>query len=145
MNIPSYMSGTIFAKAHKALRQAVRGCLNQHGLTPTDWNFLGAVLNAPDGIRLVKLADHLGVKAPLVTAIANRLIAQGLVQRIPHHTDRRAKLLVITPEGKRFVDRVERDMDGALKQLMTGVSVDDLTAYQRVLDTIIINSTKTKG
>ncbi|HET6622733.1 MAG TPA: MarR family transcriptional regulator, partial [Candidatus Saccharimonadales bacterium] len=119
------------------------GCLDQHEVTPTDWNFLGAVLNAPDGIRLVKLADHLGVKAPLVTAIANRLMSRGLIKRIPHHTDRRAKLLVITPEGKRFVDSVEHDMENALQRLTLGLSVDDLTAYQRVLDTIIANAKRT--
>lgn len=140
MNIPSYLSGAIFAKAHSVLRATVRGCLNRHDLTPTSWSFLGAVLEAsPDGIRMVALADRLGVKSPLITAMAHGLIDRNLIKRIPHHTDRRAKLLVITPAGKRFMQLVEQDMEHDLKSLLTGLTIKDLEAYQKVLETIIAN------
>lgn len=140
MNIPSYVSGAIFAKAHSILRQVVRGCLNQHDLTPTAWAILGAVLQAsPDGIRPASVSDRLGVKAPLVTALTNDLIERRLLRRIPHHTDGRAKLLVITPVGKRFVSQVESDMTASLSALLQGLAPQDLKGYQRVLEAIIKN------
>lgn len=140
MNIPSYLSGAIFAKAHSVLRETVRGCLKEHGLTPTSWSFLGAVLQAsPDGIRLVTLAQQMGVKSPLVTSMAHGLIERDLIKRIPHHSDRRAKLLVITPAGKRFMQSVEQDMERSLAGLLTDLTTDDLEAYKKVLETIIRN------
>lgn len=140
MNLPSYLSGAIFAKSHSVLRTTVRGCLRRHDLTPTAWSFLGAVLKAsPDGIRMVALADRLGVKSPLITAMAHGLIERDLIKRIPHHTDHRAKLLVITPTGKRFIQLVEQDMEQSLTGLLAGLTEDDLEAYKKVLETIITN------
>lgn len=139
MDIPTYLSGAIFAKAHRVLRETVRQCLLRHGLTPTSWTFLGAVSNAPDGIRMVTLAEQMGVKPPLVTLMAHGLIEKGLIKRIPHHSDRRAKLLVATPEGRRFIQKIEKDMAFALTDLLQGLDTEDLKGYQKVLETIVKN------
>lgn len=140
MNIPTYLSGAIFAKAQRALRAIVVQSLDKHDLTPTEWTFLGAVSHAKNGIRLVELANRLGVKAPLITFMANGLIEQGYIKRVAHPSDRRAKLLVITPQGKAFVTKVETDVNKALQNLLVGLSDADLEAYKHVLETIIQNA-----
>lgn len=139
MNIPTYVSGAIFAQAHRILREAVRDVLRNYELTPTSWSLIGAILATPDGIRLVTLAERLGVKAPLITAIANDLVEKGFIRRVPHHTDRRAKLLVITPSGKLFAAKVEQDVERALGNLLVGLTEKDLSAYKKVLETVISN------
>ncbi len=139
MDIPSYLSGAIFTKSHRVLRAAVVKCLGKHDLSPTAWSFLGTIISAPDGVRLVSVAKQLGVKAPLITAMANVFIERGLITRIPHHIDGRAKLLAITPKGKRFTQTVEKEMEKELTRLLQGLTKSDLTAYKKVLDTIITN------
>ncbi|MEO6513918.1 MAG: MarR family transcriptional regulator [Candidatus Saccharimonadales bacterium] len=139
MNIPSYVSGTIYVTAYRTLRGRIAACLQRYDLTPTTWSLLGIVMQARDGVRLNEAARILSVKAPLVTMLANDLIDRGVISRIPHHIDRRAKLLVMTPKGKAFVKTVERDMDTELKYLLKGVTETDLKAYKKVLDTIILN------
>jgi DNA-binding MarR family transcriptional regulator len=139
MNIPSYVSGTIYVTAYRTLRGRIAACLQRFDLTPTTWSLLGIVMQARDGVRLNEVARILSVKAPLVTMLANELIDKGIVNRIPHHIDKRAKLLVMTPKGKKFVSSVEREMDKELKYLLSGVTEHELQAYKKVLDTIIKN------
>ena len=139
MNIPSYISGTIYVTAYRTLRGRIAACLQRFELTPTTWSLLGIVMQARDGIRLNEVARILGVKAPLVTMLANELIDRGIINRIPHHIDKRAKLLVMTAKGKKFVASVEREMDNELKYLLDGVTELELRAYKKVLDTIIKN------
>ncbi|MGH7237167.1 MAG: MarR family winged helix-turn-helix transcriptional regulator, partial [Candidatus Saccharimonadales bacterium] len=114
-------------------------------LTPTYWSILGCVTEARNGIRLAEVATQLGVKAPLITMLADDLVNRGLVQRVPHHTDKRAKLLVIQPEGKRLVKTVEQALTTHLNQLLQGVSTDEMTVYNKVLRTIIANHEKLRS
>lgn len=139
MNIPSYISGTIFMKAYRTLRLRVAGCLERYDLTPTMWSLMGIVLQARDGIRLSEVARRLEVKAPLVTMLANTLLDRGYVTRIPHPIDKRAKLLIVTPKGRKFMQTVETEMNNELAVLLHGVTADELKAYKNVLDTIIKN------
>jgi DNA-binding MarR family transcriptional regulator len=139
MNIPSYVSGTIYVTAYRTLRGRIATCLQRYELTPTTWSLLGIVMQARDGVRLNESARILSVKAPLVTMLANDLIERGIIARIPHHIDKRAKLLVMTTKGKKFVAGVEREMDKELKYLLNGVTEHDLKSYKKVLDTIIAN------
>jgi DNA-binding MarR family transcriptional regulator len=139
MNIPSYVSGTIYVTAYRTLRGRIAACLQRFELTPTTWSLLGIIMQARDGVRLNEAARILSVKAPLVTMLANELIDRGIINRIPHHIDKRAKLLVMTAKGKKFVAGVEREMDNELKFLLNGVTEADLRAYKKVLDTIIAN------
>ena len=142
MNIPSYISGTVFMKAYRTLRQRVAGTLASHELTPTMWSLLGVVLHSRDGIRLSEVAHVLEVKAPLVTMLSHTLIERGYIKRLPHHIDKRAKLLVITPKGKTFMKTVENEINTALATLLEGVSENEMRAYKRVLDAIIENGQK---
>jgi DNA-binding MarR family transcriptional regulator len=45
------------------------------------------------------LADHWGFDASYVTSLADALEERGLVERRPHPTDRRVKMLAITQKG----------------------------------------------
>jgi MarR family transcriptional regulator for hemolysin len=141
MNTPSYVSGTIFVKAYRVLRMRIAGCLQHYELTPTMWSLLGVVSTARDGIRLSEVAQTLNVKAPLVTMLSHKLIERDLITRIPHHLDKRAKLLVMTPKGKTYMKTVEGAIEAELQTLLTGLNDQDLQAFKNVLDTIIVNDT----
>jgi len=56
-----------------------------------------------------------------ITAAVDRLEAHGLVERQAHSTDRRARVVHLTSEGRRFISRVfaehERDMERAVAVL----------------------------
>jgi len=70
------------------------------GLTPNDARALSA-LDSEAGRTLRSLADEWKADASTTTWIVDRLEAKGLVERRSHPTDRRAKWVVLTPQGAR--------------------------------------------
>ena len=66
-----------------------------------------ALLSLDEPSPMSSLAAHMGCDASNVTGIADRLEARGLIRR-ETGTDRRIKLLALTPEGRRVRDQVKR-------------------------------------
>ncbi|GAA4312612.1 MarR family transcriptional regulator [Streptomyces venetus] len=81
----------------------MRECLGALNLTPSQATALWE-LGTPVTMR--QLADAMTCEPSNVTFVIDRLEGQGLVERRPHPTDRRAKQLVLTPEGKDFRERL---------------------------------------
>lgn len=142
MTQPTYTSGLLFTKAHKAVRGCIYAVLEKYDLNPSYWAILGAAVTAPEGIRLASVAKQMEVKAPLITMLATDLIDKGLITRVPHHTDGRAKLLVPTPKGKKLAEQVEAEVSAEIARLMYGVSQADVMAFQKTLETILANASQ---
>lgn len=140
MNLPTYMSGVLLNRAHKLVRIRVYEVLEKHELTPTYWSILGATNQSPEGIRLSSVAELLEVKAPMITTEAVGLINRELIRRIPHHSDGRAKLLVITPKGKKLAKLVEQELNQEVGRLMNGLTSEEIANFQKALEAIIHNS-----
>jgi DNA-binding MarR family transcriptional regulator len=145
MNLPTYIAGTTQAKAYRLLREHIYEVLSQYDLTPTYWSMLGIIMQAQDGVRQVEIAKKLHVKAPMVTSMAQQLQKRGLVQGVQNQFDARAKLLAVTPSGKKFVKGVEQSLHKTLDQLLHGITENDLVAYHKVLTTIIANDASLKS
>jgi DNA-binding MarR family transcriptional regulator len=140
MSQPSYESGLLFTQAHAAVRDSIYSILKEYDLTPSYWAILGASVNAEEGIRLANVAKLMGVKAPLVTMLANSLIEKNLIKRLPHHSDGRAKLLVATPNGKKMAQKIEHELAVEIGHLMRGATKDEVTAFQKTLRIILANA-----
>ena len=142
MNIPSYLSGALFMKAYRLLRGNVTACLSTFDINPTGWVILGLIREAKDGVRLVEVANSMNVKAPLVTTLVQDLIAKDLIELLPHRTDKRVKLLMLTNEGKIFMKKVETAMEKSLSGILAGVTPADLAGFETVLEAIVKNNTE---
>lgn len=141
MNIPTYLSGALFMKAYRLLRFNVTTCLNNFSINPTSWVLLGIIRETKDGIRLAEVANIMNVKAPLVTTLVQDLIAKDLIELLPHHTDKRVKLLLLTPTGKIFIKKVEVALEKSLRDILAGTTDTELAAFETVLEAIVRNST----
>lgn len=140
MNLPLYTAGILQTRAYRILQSRVNDCLVTHGLNHGQWVMLGVISETNDGIRLNSTAEVLGVKAPLVTAMANELIAQGFIVRASHQSDRRAKLLTVSEKGRELLAEVHKCLFGILAPLLDGISDKEMQTYQKVLTTIIANN-----
>jgi DNA-binding MarR family transcriptional regulator len=139
MFLPTYVTSNIQTKAYRLLREHVYGVLTQHELTPSHWSMLGIIHQGRDGVRQVEVAEAMHVKAPLVTALARFLQERGLIQSVQNQFDARAKLLALTPAGKKFIKTVEADLYIELEKLLSGLTEEDMKTYNKVLTTIIAN------
>jgi DNA-binding MarR family transcriptional regulator len=140
MTQPTYISGLLFSRAYSLVRARTVHVLEDYQLNLSYWAVLGATLNSTEGIRLATVAKGMGVKAPLVTVLADDLIKLGLIDRVPHHTDKRAKLLIATAKGRKLGQAVEASLVQTIGQLMKGVSPSDTKKFQATLETIIDNA-----
>ena len=105
---------------------------------------LGVIIEARDGMRQSEIARAVGVKAPLITVMARELEQRGIVQSVQNQFDARAKLLALTPEGKKQVKIIETALYKTLDQLLIGLTETELMTYHKVLTTIISNAEQTK-
>ena len=79
------------------------------------------------------LADRLAADPPYVTVVVDDLEKRGLVRRMPHPEDRRAKLVELTAAGRSAAARADailHEPPAALRD----VPAEDLAALLRVLE-----------
>jgi DNA-binding MarR family transcriptional regulator len=74
--------------------------IGRAGLTPNDARTL-VTLSRSTGRTMGSLADEWQCDASTATWIVDRLAGKGLAERRPHPTDRRARMVVLTPQGAR--------------------------------------------
>jgi len=102
----------------------VAGLLDRLGLTPALATALWAIDPDQPAIPMSQLAQVLGCDRSNVTLISEKLESEGLAERRPHLTDRRARVLVLTTVGCALRHRLTTEVAAS-----TGL--DRLTALQR--------------
>jgi DNA-binding MarR family transcriptional regulator len=88
------------------------------------------VAQAP--LTLRELSGALGIDPPYATVVVHDLSERGLVERIPHPTDRRAKLVTLTPAGRDVAQQAEEMLREPPAGLVA-LPADQLRELARVL------------
>jgi DNA-binding MarR family transcriptional regulator len=81
-----------------------------------------------------ELADMLEIDRPNLTAVVDDLETRGLVRRMPHPTDRRAKLVEATRKGMTLASRAE-DILGTPPATLASLPKSDLETLREILVT----------
>ncbi len=84
-------------------------------------------------LALHALAEAMTVDAPAATVAVNDLEARGLVVRAPHPTNRRVKLVSLTPAGREMVARVNALTEHA-PDAFAALSAAELAVLARVVE-----------
>ena len=83
-------------------------------------------------MSMSELATALGIERSNATALVDELEALGLVRRMPHPTDRRAKLVEATRKGKALARRAD-DILATPPPQVSALSTDELETLRRIL------------
>ncbi len=88
------------------------------GMTRAQWSVLSR-LDRHQGLKQAELAELLDLAPISLTRLVDRLCRNGLVERRPDPSDRRAKRLFLTPKARPVIERLaqvgERLMGDALQ------------------------------
>jgi DNA-binding MarR family transcriptional regulator len=103
------------------------------GMPFSRWRALKRLADAPLSLR--DLAELMNTDAPATTVAVNDLERRGLVERRPHPDNARAKLVSITPAGKRVMDSTRSIADHAPPAL-SELPRADLAELGRILKAI---------
>lgn len=95
---------------------------------------LSAILNMPGDKSQTDVARRLRIEGATVTRMVDILAGEGLVERIPHATDRRINLLQITPAGEREVQRIFRVYDALRHHLLQDMTPAEIDLLQGLID-----------
>lgn len=79
------------------------------------------------------------VSQPTVAGIAQRLEAKGYVESLKHPTDRRVKLIRLTPQGEELCRRSWEKMKKRSESMTAGLSPEELEELDRLLDVVYRN------
>jgi DNA-binding MarR family transcriptional regulator len=109
-----------------------------HGLTLADYEILVWLSEAPrGGLRMSELADRALVSRSRLTYRVDRLVAQGLVERRPCPSDRRGSLAVLTPTGRRRLERAApTHVEGVVAYLVDQCSSRELAVIGKAFASV---------
>lgn len=113
--------------------------IGESSLTPNDARALSS-LTARSGRTMGSLADEWKCDASTATWIVDRLEAKGLVERRPHATDRRVKLVVLTPRGSRTKAKQTERMYIPPRELLD-LDLDELVTLRSAVAKLATRST----
>src|SRR3954469_11709363 len=124
--------GVVALAATDRFRGAVEGSLGRGGAHAAALVHLDAYPGEPVGA----LAEVLGVSQPAAVKTADRLLADGLLERRPG-PDRRTTALHLTAAGRRAAARVLADRASELGALLRVLNAAERQDLERLLERIV--------
>ena len=129
-----------FLRAHARLvRDLERELQAEQGMALTDYDVL-VQLSAADErrLRMSELADQLLLSRSGVTRLVDRLVAEGLVERVTCESDRRGQWASLTDSGYERLRRASpTHLRGVAEHFRDRLPPDDLAALGRMLDRVV--------
>jgi DNA-binding MarR family transcriptional regulator len=114
-------AGQLFFRLWRATHTQTAAALQSIGLTPA----LFAVLNflrANEGAIQQQIGSAMGIDPSTMVSLVDQLERAGLAKRRPHPQDRRAREVLITPKGRRALQR-GRELAGEVEDdVLQGLS-----------------------
>jgi len=97
----------VLTRCHRALSQIAERSIVETGLGLTDFAALEALLHKGP-LTITEIQGKVLLASGSMTAAVDRLEKKGLIKRGPAANDRRAKVLELTPQGRRVVETAFR-------------------------------------
>ncbi|MGE0007300.1 MAG: MarR family winged helix-turn-helix transcriptional regulator [Parvibaculaceae bacterium] len=105
-------------------------------ITPVQFGVL-SVLQGGDEMDQLTLSASVGIDRTSGADVFRRLERKGLLTRRPSDTDGRAKLIKITDQGRKFVNRVRPIMARAQDRFVSPLSEPELEEFYRLVAKLI--------
>jgi DNA-binding MarR family transcriptional regulator len=123
----------LLSDAARLMRKRFEQNARELGLTRAQWQAL-AYLARNEGVSQCVLADMLDIEPITLGRTIDRLEAQGLVERRPHDTDRRAWRLFLRGAALPLLEAMAPISERTRLEALAGVSEADRAALMRVLE-----------
>jgi MarR family transcriptional regulator, lower aerobic nicotinate degradation pathway regulator len=105
-------------------------------VTPVQYGALQAISNSP-GIDQRTLASRIGFDTSTIGGVIDRLDARGLVLRSASETDRRVRLLTLTPAGRTLTQAVVPTMLRAQERILAPLPKAERELFMTMLRRLV--------
>ena len=90
------------------------------------FDFLAQLYRSPDrAMTMSQLGKSLMVTGGNITGLTDRLAREGLVERIPHPSDRRSRVIGLSEKGRRMFETMAEAHEEWIRELMSGLDEHD--------------------
>ena len=129
-----------FLRAHaRVVRELERELQADQDLALTDYDVLVQLAAAPERrLRMSELADRLLLSRSGVTRLVDRLVADGMVERVSCEDDRRGQWAALTDAGHGRLRRAApTHLRGVATHFLDRLSAEDLASLERMLAGVV--------
>lgn len=129
-----------FLRAHaRVVARLERELQSEQQLALTDYDVLVQLAAAGDRrLRMSELADALLLSRSGATRLIDRLVAEGLVERVTCESDRRGQWASLTDAGyERLRAASPTHLRGVAEHFLDRLPPDDLVVLERMLDRVL--------
>jgi DNA-binding MarR family transcriptional regulator len=138
LNDPRFTAIGLFAEAYTGLMNRFAYQLDQHRLSPVEFEVLMRLARSPGRrLRMTDLAGQTSLSTSGVTRVVDRMDRDGLVRREACASDRRSSYAVITDAGMVRLDQVLPEHLELIQQWfisqLTPAQLEDMLNSLRVL------------
>ena len=123
----------------RAWRLAIDRRLKHLNLSQAGWMAIALTAKEAQPPSQTRLATRAGVEDPTMVSTVDRLVKAGYMVRTPSETDRRVKLLSLTPAGQEIYQTVWQEADVLRRELLGNVDADMLHTVTVFLEAIQTN------
>ena len=102
-------------------------------LTLPRFDLMAQLDRTPKGMTLGELSQRMMVSNGNVTGLVDRLVEQGLIDRQPSRIDRRAQIVRLTAEGRRFFRAMARENGDWIGDMFAELSQNEIETLLRLL------------
>ncbi len=113
----SYAQRCFLSAFSEVLRKQCAECGKAYVITPPQWGILSFVAQE-QGLTISALAQRLGVDAPVVTNIVQRLEQSDLIERVRDREDQRLVKVSLSEEGQEMVRLLQPVFETFQEQLL---------------------------
>jgi DNA-binding MarR family transcriptional regulator len=112
------------------VRRRLRGAFD---ITLPRFDVLAQLDRSPEGMTLGELSQRMMVSNGNITGLVDRLVEQRLLRRRPSPTDRRAQIVSLTPQGRRFFRTMARANAQWVGEIFAGLSSQEIATLMPLL------------
>jgi DNA-binding MarR family transcriptional regulator len=106
---------TAILRSYQLLNDQVNGVMKRHGFTFVQYQVLAWLETDPESsLTLSWISKTLRIPPATVTDIIDRLEDDRLVRRVPHPSDARTTLAVITAKGRRAANEATQELNATV-------------------------------
>jgi DNA-binding MarR family transcriptional regulator len=122
-----------FRFTFRRVQRDINELFKDNDMTSHEFIFLKR-LSLEEPIKISDLSKDMNVTASYATAVSERLLKHGYLNRNRSTVDRRIVELTSTPTGKTLVEELERRKAAYLQKMFTHLSLEDLEALVHLFD-----------
>jgi DNA-binding MarR family transcriptional regulator len=133
---------TALLRSYQLLKDQVDHVMRRHDLTFARYEVLTWLATDPESsLTLTWISKTLRIPPATMTNIIDRLEHDKLVRRVPHPSDARTTLAVITPRGRRLATAATEELNSTVYERI-GLSEEQREVVIRLLGELRANGTE---